>query len=107
MTVFVFGLGAIIALVAAMKRFGFNEGMINAFLALSFLLLLVIEGTFIWLLLSDKKRAKKESYPELLKDQPAKELYSAPSQVLSEPGQTVTENTTRNLEPIYSRRKSE
>jgi hypothetical protein len=104
---FVLGLGAIIALVAAMKKLDFNEGLINAFLLFSFLLLLVIEGVFIRLLLSSRKRAEATGdIEQLTRQQGTKELYMTPARVLTEPVPSVTEHTTRPLEQIYNDPKS-
>ncbi len=106
-SIFVLGLGAIIALVAAMKKLDFNEGLINAFLLFSFLLLVVIEGVFIWLLVSGKKRAKGTSdIEQLAGQQETKDLYTPPARMLAEPMPSVTEQTTRPLEKIYSAPKS-
>jgi hypothetical protein len=88
--VFVFGLAAIMALMVAMK-FVFgpeNLSLIIAFTLLSFLIMIAVEGVFIWKLLS---RAKKQS---------ANELGEAKARMLPEPGLSVTEHTTRTLETV-------
>jgi hypothetical protein len=86
--VFVFGLAAIMALMVAMK-FVFgpeNLSLIIAFTLLSFLIMIAVEGVFIWKLLS---RTKKQS---------SNELAEAKARMLPEPGMSVTEHTTRTLE---------
>ena len=90
--VFVFGLGAIIFLMMALKMvFGSeNMGLIIFFTLLSFLIMLGVEGVFIWMLLSRKKDAKEA----------AKELSEAKARLLPEPAFSVTDHTTRTLEPV-------
>ena len=90
--VFVFGLGAIIFLMMALKMvFGSeNMGLIIFFTLLSFLIMLGVEGVFIWMLLSRKKDAKEA----------AKELSAAKARLLPEPAFSVTDHTTRTLEPV-------
>jgi len=90
--VFVFGLGAIIFLMMAMRMvFGpENMGLIIAFTLLSFLIMLAVEGVFVWMLLGRKKSIKEA----------AKELSEAKARSLPEPVLSVTEHTTRTLEPV-------
>lgn len=102
---FVFGLAAIITFVSTMKKLDFNEGIVNSFLVFSFLLLLALEGVFIWLLLSRRRGEKEVSGTKQLNEQATNELYTAPARVLTEPVPSVTDHTTRTLEPIYSKRK--
>ena len=88
--VFVFGLGAIIFLMMALKMvFGpENMGLIISFTFLSFLIMLAVEGVFVWMLLSRKKT------------QTTKELGEVKARSLPEPVFSVTEHTTRTLEPV-------
>jgi hypothetical protein len=97
--VFVFGLGAIIFLMMAMKLvFGpENMGLIIAFTLLSFLIMLGIEGVFVSMLLGRKKTDKEA----------AKELSEAKLRVLPEPAFSVTEHTTRSLETVVNEHKTE
>ena len=90
--VFVFGLGAIIFLMMALKMvFGSeNMGLIIFFTLLSFLIMLGVEGVFIWMLLSRKKDAREA----------AKELSEAKARLLPEPAFSVTDHTTRTLETV-------
>jgi hypothetical protein len=102
--VFVVGLGATIGLIAVMKNSGFNEGMINALALLSFLMMLGIEGVFIWLLLGRRNAEKKAGGTSALNEKPIHEL--GPARVLTDPIPGVTEHTTRSLDPVYSERPS-
>ena len=90
--VFVFGLGAIIFLLMAMRMvFGPEHvGLIVSFTLLSFLIMLAVEGVFVWMLLGRKKGAKEAAI----------ELSEAKARSLSEPIFSVTEHTTRTLEPV-------
>ena len=105
-SVFVIGLFVITILMGVMKAvLNFNVGQIVAFAMLSFLIMLLLEGVFIWLLLGRKHGARKASDPVPLKTQTTKELDAAPERVLPEAMPSVTEHTTRALETIYSERK--
>jgi hypothetical protein len=79
----------------------------------------VVEAAFLWLLLrrrGDAKTAHKDPDKDsaattLLKEQPTKELGAAqqpPARALVEPlPGSITEHTTRDFEPVYSKRKGE
>ena len=102
--VFVGGLGCVIGLMAVMKNYGLNDGLVIAFSLLIFLLMLVVESVFIWLLLSRKREVREAGR---LDEQTTKELGAAQVQALPEPTASVTEHTTRAFEPVYSERKGE
>jgi uncharacterized membrane protein len=105
--VLVFGFVAIVFLMMAMKMVGLNVGQILAFTILSFLIMILIEGVIIRLLLRRNRGAKETGDTALSKEQATKELDAAQARVLPEARPSVTEHTTRTLEPIYSERKSE
>ena len=100
----VFGFVAIMFLMMAMKMVGLNVGQILAFTILSFLIMMVVEGVFIWQLLGRKRGTEETNAPS--KEQTTKELYEAQARALPEHMPSVTEHTTRAFEPIYSERKS-
>jgi hypothetical protein len=104
--VFVVGVGCVIGLIAVMKNFGLNEGLINAFASLIFLMMIAIESIFIWMLLSRSRRPKEVSNTAPANEHMTRELDAAQERLLPEPLQSVTEHTTRTFEPIYSERKS-
>ena len=104
--VLVFGFVAIVFLMMAMKMVGLNVGQIFAFTILSFLIMLLVEGVFIWQLLRSKRGGEKSGDTVLLKGQSTNELDAAHARVLPEPMPSVTEHTTRAFEPIYRERKS-
>ena len=103
--VLVFGFVAIMFLMMAMKMVGLNVGQILAFTILSFVIMMVVEGVFIWQLLRRKRRAEETADTALSKDQATKELEAAQARVLTEAMPSVTEHTTRSFEPIYRERK--
>ncbi len=105
--VFVFGLGAITALMGMMKAvLDLNVGQILAFTLLSFLIMLLIEGVCLRLLLRRKRGTEEAGDTVLLKGQATKELDAAQARVLPEPVPSVTEHTTRAFEPVYNERTS-
>jgi hypothetical protein len=104
--VLVFGFVAIVFLLMAMKMVGLHVGQILAFMILSFLIMLSIEGVFIWQLVRGKRSAETGE-TALSTDQTTNELEAAQARVLPEHRPSVTEHTTRTLEPIYRERKSE
>ena len=104
--VLVFGFVAIMFLMMAMKMVGLYLGQILAFTILSFLIMLLVEGVFIWQLLRRKRGAEETGDNALSRKQPTKELDVAQARVLPQPMPSVTEHTTRAFEPIYSERKS-
>ena len=104
--VLVFGFVATMFLMMAMKMVGFDVAQILAFTVLSFLIMLVIEGVFIWKFLH-RKRGSEETRDTVLSEQQAtKELYDGQPRGLPEHMPSVTEHTTRAFDPIYTERKS-
>ena len=104
--VLVFGFVAIVFLMMAMKMVGLNVGQILAFMILSFLIMLLVEGVFTWQLLLRKRGAEMGNIA-LAKDQTTKELDAAQARLLPEPMPSVTEHTTRTFEPIFVERNKE
>ena len=100
----VVGLFLVIALMVFMKDLHFNDGLINGFAVAAFLSFLLVDVLFAWLLLSSRRDQRKSSDLVQLKAELARELGAAQTHSLAEPGQSVTEHTTRNLEPVTSKR---
>ena len=104
---FVLGLLAIAVLMGVMKAvLDLNAGQILGFATLSFLIMLLIEGVLVLRLSHRRRGAEETGDTALSKEQTTKELDAARARVLSEGMASVTEQTTRTLEPIYSERKS-
>jgi hypothetical protein len=105
------GLALLIGLMALMKNeLHFANGMIVIVSILSFVLLLGAEGTLVWLLLNTQRRARSHEKEAVEITQPkgtaTKELGEAQQPMLVEPAASVTEHTTRTLEPLYRERKN-
>ena len=98
------GLAAITTLLSLLKKSPDFAGVIMAFSMLSFLVILATEILFIWLLLRSKTNAKD---PSQLKGSSRRELEQGHAHMLPHPTASVTEQTTRTLEPIPSQRKVE
>ena len=104
---FVFGLGAITVLMGVMKAvLHLEAGQVLGFAALSFLIMLALEGVFMRLLLGRKRGAEEAGDSVRSKGQATRELDAAQARVLPEPMSSVTEHTTRAFDPIYTERKS-
>lgn len=102
------GLAILIGLMAMLKDvLHFNTGLIVLFSLLSFLLLLGAEGVLIWLMLRSKRYTKKADARIQLATPATKALGVEQVKALPEPALSVTEHTTRTLEPVYRERQSE
>ena len=105
-TVFIVGLGCTIGMMAVMKDYNFDKGMIIAFTSMLLLLTLAIEGVFIWMLKGHRRTTEEMSDTAHLKQQATKELDAPHARALPEPVPSITEHTTRAFEPIHRERKS-
>jgi hypothetical protein len=96
--------GADLVLLGVMKSvLGLELGQILGFAALSFLIMLSLEGVFL-LLLFRGKRGEERTRTELMAGQTTKELGAPKVQALQEPLSSVTDHTTCAFEPIYTNR---
>ena len=97
----ILGLGAIVALMAVMKvLLQANDGLINGFAAIALLVILLVDVLFAWLLLSAKREQRKSSDLTKLRAELTRELGAAQTHSLPEPASSVTDHTTRTLEPV-------
>jgi hypothetical protein len=106
---FVFGLGAIMGLMAVMKNgLGFEAPQVIPFAIMSFVMLFLLEGMLVWRLMRRDRQARAATAPAPPSEQTTKELDAARARALSEgmPPPSVTEHTTRAFEPIRTERKS-
>jgi hypothetical protein len=103
-TVFVFGIGAIIGLLAVMKHFGLNDGLINGFMLMVFLLLVALEAVFVWQLAGRRRAAEARGEAIAPKGQTTQELEGVNARTLSDAPPSVTEHATRTFEPAYRER---
>jgi len=99
-------LGIMVAVMALMKGFELRGEVVVLFMALMFLILLGINGVLIWQLLRLNSLAKEARSASQLERLETKELGAKREQVFIEPRVSVTENTTRILEPTYEERRT-
>jgi hypothetical protein len=102
------GIAVLIGLVAVLKEvFGSDTRLVGLLSVMSFFLLLIADVSLIWLLLTRSRTKKKK--PVQLKEAEAQRLYDAPARELAEPMpmQSVTEHTTRSLEPALREQKKQ
>ena len=101
------GLAILIGLIAVMRESLHDEGLIAGFAGLAFLLILAAESVFIWLLLRSRMGGK-EAGDKIKPQKPTlRDLDAASPRELPQPAISVTESTTRALEPSHSERRSE
>ena len=104
---FIFGLVAITILMGMMKQvLGLPVERVLGFAVLPFLLMLLLEGVCLRLLMRRNRGSEETTANALLKEQTTKQLDRAEERLLAEPAPSVTDHTTRTLEPVYSERKS-
>jgi len=101
---FVMGLFAITIFMGVMKAvLHLETGPLLAFMLLSFLVMLMLEGIFIFLLFR-RKPGEKQSRDTQQNNRASTKELEAQSRLPMEPA-SVTEHTTRAFDPIYSERK--
>ncbi len=103
--VFVVGLGATIGLIAVMKNLEFNPALTIAFPIVIFLLMLAIEGVFIWKLLGPRRRAKEVLGTGRLQEKAMNELGEVQTSWITDAAPSVTEHTTHTFEPSHIEQK--
>jgi hypothetical protein len=102
---FVLGLVAISVLLGVMKAvLNFGFGPLVAFAFLSFSVLIALEGVLIFRLFRRKRDGGNSSDRSSVEVHTTKEL-EARSRIVAEPVASVTDHTTRTLDPVYSERK--
>ena len=102
---FVMGLFAITIFMGVMKAvLHLETGPLLAFMLLSFLVMLMLEGIFIFLLFR-RKPGEKQSRDTQQNNRASTKELEAQSRLPIEPIASVTEHTTRAFDPIYSERK--
>jgi len=89
-----------------MKEAGLSGSVIASFVALMLLILIGIDGVFVWQLIRLNSRAKEAGGASQLERFDTKELGAQREQALLEPRMSVTEDTTRMFEPTYEERRT-
>jgi len=99
---FIMGTFALTVLMGVLKAvLKLDSQLILGVAMFPFILMVLLEGLFIFLLLRERSEEKRES--RVLPQRSTNELDSL--RVLPEPAASVTENTTRAFDPVYSERK--
>jgi len=102
---FILGMFAITALLGVMKAIlGLQVGQILGFAALSFSILIFLEGVYLFLLFRRNRGAEERSSTDSLAPHTTKELGTPQPPALQEPLSSVTDHTTRAFDPIYVNR---
>jgi len=104
---FIFGLVAITLLMGMMKQvLGLPVDRVLGFALLPFLLMLVLEGVCLRLLMRRNRGTGATTTDARLNEQTTQELNRAGERMLTEPGASVIDHTTRTLEPVLRKRDS-
>ena len=104
---FIFGLFAITLLMGMMKQvLGLPVERVLGFAFLPFLLMLLLEGVCLRLLMRRKRDTEATNANALLTEQTTKELNRGEERLLAEPVPSITDHTTRTLEPVFRERDS-
>ncbi|MEP7272162.1 MAG: zinc ribbon domain-containing protein [Acidobacteriota bacterium] len=98
--VFAVGMGTTIGLMAVMKNvLDFNEGVIIAFTAVSFLLMILVELVFVSMLIARRRQPREDDEQlDQFRAQVLAELHAAPIRVPGEPAGSVTEHSTKSFQ---------
>lgn len=103
---FIFGMGAISLLMIVLKNaLNLHNDEVLLFALFPFLVVLLLEFVFVRLLLRNTRAAEGVAKTSF-KGHDTKELDAAQARALPEPLRSVTENTTRAFDPIYTQRNS-
>ena len=106
--VFILGIAVITLLILVMKNgLDLPADRVLGFASIPFLLLVFLEGVFLRLLFRRKHNSQRADNNVLAKGHATKELDVARAGLLQEPVPSVTDHTTRTLEPIHNKLKSE
>lgn len=102
----VFGLGLILGGMVVMKRVHLSDGLIIAYMILSSTAFAINFGLSLWQIwrLAGSVKAPKATLTAEQLD--TNELNPAPAQPVLEPAPSVTEHTTRSLEPVAKEQRS-
>lgn len=99
---FIFGLVAITVLMGVMKTvLGLPVERVLAFALLPFMVMLLLEGLCLRLLMRRNRPAEEKGDRAILNERTTRELDAASEQFLAEAVPSVTDHTTRTLEPVY------
>jgi hypothetical protein len=102
---FILGMFAITALLGVLKAVvGLQSGPLLGFAALSFFIMLSLEGVYLFLLFRRNRGAEEQVTTDSLAQHTTKELGTPQARALQEPLSSVTDHTTRAFDPVYVNR---
>ena len=105
--VFIVGLAVIALLLLVMKNgLGLPAEQALGFALIPFLVMLFLEGVFLRLLFRRKRGSEEAGDTGMPKGHATKELDVARAGLLREPVPSVTDHTTRTLEPVHHKQTS-
>jgi hypothetical protein len=97
----IFGLIAVTMLMGMMSQVLHSpDGLINGFAAVAFFSILLVDAFFAWLLLRSKKSPRESTDVIQLRKAIRAELQAGQTSDLPEPASSVTDHTTRTLQPV-------
>ncbi|MFY9608571.1 MAG: hypothetical protein WAU45_08150 [Blastocatellia bacterium] len=98
--------GIMLGSMPVMKEIGLPQGFILLFVGLMFLTIVVVDSLLFWQLFRLGSRAKEPRGVSVAAKLDTNGFDAKRERPLLEPRVSVTENTTRNFEPIYDERRS-
>lgn len=103
------GFGALLALMVVMKEvLHFSEGVMTVFMGIAFATFLMVDMLFAGLLIKSKQKESPQPVDVThLKEVIRAELRSAQTTELGYPLGTVTDQTTRHLEPVRAKQETD
>ena len=96
--------GIMLGSMPVMKEIGLPQGSILTFVGLLFLAMMAVDSILCWQLFRLSSRAREPRGLPLLPKLDTNALSAGREQPLLEPRPSVTENTTRNFEPVFEER---
>ena len=100
-------LGLILGGLIALKQNGVGDDLAAAFMVLSVVTLLGVDAMFFRLLFSLKRGARTVESAAPAKELAPRALGAAQGNLLNEPPPSITEQTTRSIDPLYRERRTE
>jgi hypothetical protein len=101
----VIGLGLILGGMVALKALDVKEVLIIAYMVISSLAFIGLYSLDFWRFIRLHRNSQGVSATAQVENLDTKELNAAPARALPEPMPSITEGTTRALEPSYRKRK--
>ena len=98
--------GIMLGSMPVMKEIGLPYGFMVLFVGLLFLTMLAVDGMLIWQLFRFSTRGKEPRGVPFVAKLDTNDFDARREHPLLEPRVSVTENTTRNFEPVYEERKN-